>query len=269
MEGDADAAEADELPAEPFAPWAPPPRRHRWLSRIVVLTAVLLPAFVVFTVVKRATGIGETAPVDRRLVGALRYDVNGDPLVLRPVMRVGTVQRRVWKVCGSACERSNATGPRFAPGEVLAGSHIELRVVGSKGEATVATPTWDGRLKALARPTLTGSPRVGVTVSANGGRWTGGWIGGRRLLGIRACPTQAGGGRCVALTASAISPGHDPQRVIPASFRGWWIGAIEWSVPPGRTFGEQVSDPARPAGAPRAPLRSVAVSTGPLDGPIR
>ncbi|MEH3053639.1 MAG: hypothetical protein PGN13_06445 [Patulibacter minatonensis] len=62
----------------------------------------------------------------------------------------------------------------------------------------------------------------------------------------------------------------EPQRTIPAAFKGWWIGAVEWRLPPLRGVrAELTSDPATPKAALAAPAPSVAVSVGKLVGPIR
>lgn len=271
---DADAEpEADpEDEPEPIVvePWQPPVRKHRWTARLVGLLALGIPAVVVGSVVVRATGLQPEAKIDERLIGALRYDGEGDPLVRAPKADVGAVSRREWRVCGKSCDRISGRGKQFRPGEVLAGSRVEVRVVGASGEATIVTPGWDGQLRALRRPTMTGSPRVGTTVEANPGKWTGGWLGAEQFVGLRACPTLKGGGRCIAFTASALGGADSSARTIPAAFRGWWIGAIEWHVPPGRVVRAQAAtDPARPQDGERAPTPGATVKVGPLQGPIR
>lgn len=274
----ADEAADDGEPVDPddrFAPivvepWQPPVRRHRWTKRLVGLLALGIPVVVVGSVVVRATGLQPESKVDQRLAGALRYDGEGNPLVRAPKADVGTVRRREWRVCGKSCDRISGRGKQFRPGEVLAGSRVEVRVVGTGGAATIVTPGWDGQLRALRRPTMTGSPRVGGTVEANPGKWTGGWLGAEQLVGLRACPTLKGGGRCIAFTASALGGADSSSRTIPAAFRGWWIGAIEWHVPPGRVVRAQSeTDPARPQDGERAPTPGATVKVGPLQGPIR
>ncbi len=208
------------------------------------------PTIVVGSVALRATGLQPEAKVDDRLIGALRYDGEGDPLVRTPKAGVGSVVRREWRVCGKSCDAISGRGKEFRPGEVLAGSRVQVRVVGSSGEATIETPGWDGQLRALRRPTITGSARIGSVVEANPGKWTGGWLGAETFTGLRACPTRQGGGKCVALTASALGLSDTRKRTLPASFRGWWIGAIEWHVRPGGT-------------SPRAPIRNPASPTSP------
>lgn len=264
----------DDEPAdlEPIVvePWQPPVRRHRWLARIVGVAALAVPAIVVGTVALRATGLDPASKVDERLVGALRYDGDGNPLVRTPKADVGTVQRREWRVCGKACDKISGRGEEFRPGEVLAGSRVQVREIGTGGEATIETPGWDGQLRALRRPTITGSPRIGSVVEANPGKWTGGWLGADTFTGLRACPTRQGGGRCIAFTASALGMGDTSERTIPAAFRGWWIGAIEWHVPPGRVITTRVDqDPATPGAGERAPTPGATVKVGPLQGPVR
>ncbi|MBO9533383.1 MAG: hypothetical protein J7513_10460 [Solirubrobacteraceae bacterium] len=282
-EFDADEELAPELEAEPaideaiegpppvaYEPWAPPRRRHKWLARLLVPFTVLIPAVVIFTVVKQATSTDEKDEVDTRLADKLRYDGDGNPVVLAPALGLGPTKSRQWRVCGAECDKVSGRGADFRPGEVLAGSRVEVKVVAERGTADVVTPGWDGQLRLINRPTLTGSPAIGSTITANPGKWTGGWLGATTQLGIRACPTQAGGGKCIAFTASILDRSQKPVRSIPASFKGWWIGAIEWQVPPGRTFrAANFADPKSPEGAEPAPLRSIAVATGPLDGPIR
>jgi hypothetical protein len=271
-EEDAEDAEDDEDDLEPIVvePWQPPVRKRRWAARLVGLLAVGIPVVVVGSVVVRATGLQPETKVDERLIGALRYDGEGDPLVRAPKADLGAVSRREWRVCGKSCDRISGRGKEFRPGEVLAGSRVEVRVVGTRGEATIKTPGWDGQLRALRRPTMTGSPRIGSTVEANPGKWTGGWLGAEQFIGLRACPTLKGGGRCIAFTASALGASDESKRTIPAAFRGWWIGAIEWHVPPGRVVSAEASgDPARPQDGERAPTPGATVKVGPLQGPIR
>lgn len=265
---------SDDEPAdlEPIIvePWQPPVRRHRWLARLVGVAALAVPTIVVGTVALRATGLDPASTVDERLEDALRYDGDGNPLVRSPQVDVGTVQRRQWRVCGKACDKVSGRGEEFRPGEVLAGSRVQVRVIGTSGEATIETPGWDGTLKALRRPVLIGSPRIGSTVEAAAGKWTGGWLGGDTLTGVRACPTRQGGGRCIAFTVSVLGKSDTSKRTIPAAFRGWWIGAIEWHVPPSRTFtADAPSDPARPEFGLRAPTPGATVKVGPLQGPVR
>lgn len=260
--------------AEPVVvePWQPPARRHKWLMRLLVPLAVGIPAAVAGNVVLQASGLKDSVDVDPRLAGALRYDSKGDPLVKTPDAKIGTVRARAWRVCGKTCDKVSGRGAEFRPGEVLAGSRVQVQLRGSSGEATIETPGWDGRLQALRRPTLSGQPRIGATVRAARGKWTGGWLGGQTLIGIRACPTSTPGGRCVALTSSILAPDSgQPERVIPAAFRGWWIGAIEWHVPPGRAFAESegTGDPATPKQGVRSPTQGATVAVGPLRGPIR
>ena len=50
-----------------------------------MLVAVLVPAFVVITVVRQATGLDGGPKIDDRLAGKLRYDGKGDPLVRTPI----------------------------------------------------------------------------------------------------------------------------------------------------------------------------------------
>lgn len=266
-----DAGDADGT-VEPIVvePWQPPVRRHRWVARIVGLAALAIPTIVVGSVALRATGLQPEAKVDDRLIGALRYDGEGDPLVRTPKAGVGSVVRREWRVCGKSCDAISGRGKEFRPGEVLAGSRVQVRVVGSSGEATIETPGWDGQLRALRRPTITGSARIGSVVEANPGKWTGGWLGAETFTGLRACPTRQGGGKCVALTASALGLSDTRKRTLPASFRGWWIGAIEWHVPPGRNVTTRADqDPASPTSAERAPTPGATVKVGPLEGPVR
>lgn len=266
----ADASDPPGADAEPIAvePWAPPKRRFKWIARILVPLVVAVPAVAIVMVLSHSDDGG--ADLDPALVGALRYDAKGEPVVLMPAVDVGTVRRRQWRVCGAECDPVSGRGTRFEPGDVLAGSRVELHVVGSKGEQTVKTPNWDGQLKILSRPAMIGDPVVGTEVSATAGQWTGGWVGGEPLLGLRACPTKQGGGKCVAFTASILQGGERARRTIPASFRGWYLGAIEWQVPPGRkASATKPVDPATPKTAQQAPQRSSTVALGPLDGPIR
>jgi hypothetical protein len=261
------APDADAAPAQP---WQRPVRRHRWLARIVGVAALAVPALIAVNVVLSATGGKDDQTVDHRLVDALRYDGEGHPLVRAPNANVGAVRRREWRVCGQTCDRVSGHAKVFRPGGVLAGSRVEVRVVGAGREATVVTPGWDGQLTALRRPTLHGRPQVGSVVGATAGKWTGGWIGAATLVGLRACPTKQSSGRCVALTGSILAPGRKAERTIPSAFRGWWIGAIEWNVPPGRRFDDaDPGDPADPKGAQRAPTVGATVVAGPLQGPVR
>ena len=275
---DGDEPEPDDGQATPayeaLPPWERPKRRFRWVARIVVLIAVLVPAFVVGKVILGATGVqkDDGPKVDARLAGALRYDSSGNALVLAPTanLGVGSIRRRTWRVCGEKCDKASGHGTRFTPGVVKGGSRVELTVTGTKGTRLIKTPDWNGQLTVRNPPVLKGDLRVGATVSAEGGDWIGGWTGGITRLGLRACPTAKSSGKCVAFTASILGEGHEAKRLIPDSFRGWWIGALEWKVPPLReTKKTQVAtDPTKPAGAPRAPLPSVTVAAGELVGPV-
>ncbi len=262
----------DDGPLEPIVvePWQPPVRRHRWLARLVGVAALAIPTAVAASVALRATGLQPEQKLDERLIGALRYDGEGNPLVRSPKTDVGTVQRREWRVCGKSCDQVSGRGKEFRPGEVLAGSRVQVRVIGTGGEETIETPGWDGQLKALRRPTMSGEPRVGATVEASPAKWTGGWLEGDDYTGLRACPTRAGGGKCVAFTISTLGVSDRSRRTIPAAFRGWWIGAIEWHVPPGRVITATTDrDPETPDRAERAPAPGATVKVGPLQGPIR
>lgn len=82
-----------------------------------------------------------------------------------------------WLADGTAID--GATGSTFVPAAELVGRPISVRVRAAKGGYTAASTTSDttaavapGALSSTARPTITGTPRVGSRLTASPGGWS-------------------------------------------------------------------------------------------------
>ncbi|GAA5147627.1 hypothetical protein GCM10023340_20320 [Nocardioides marinquilinus] len=136
----------------------------------------------------------------------------------------GTTFDYRWAVGGTDVD--GATGPTFTPRPADAGRAVTVTVTGSKpGSASVTRTSAPSAAVALgepttAAPTVTGTPRVGVELTAAPGAWTPGtafayrWaVGGTDVDGATGAtftPRPADAGRTVTVTVTGTRDGYEP-----------------------------------------------------------
>lgn len=106
------------------------------------------------------------------------------------------------------------------PGETPAGTVFALNGVRSK--------PWGGRIALATPPSLQGALRVGETVRAVAGTWSGGWGDELDELRIEACQDETAT-RCETLAAPAweYETPRDGTAVIAAKYAGWYLRAAD------------------------------------------
>jgi|SRR5579884_2009666 len=199
------------------------------------------------------------------------FDARGNPVLVANFTPDGSLARPAWSIC-----RPAALGRRQAcvfaaapialqPGREPAGTRF-LAWARFRGRRYVASVTWRGRVRALARPGVDGTPRVGAAVLPLPGRWAGGWGTESDQLGLEACRTRSGR-HCVMLSGGqAFCPPAAARARIPARFRGWYVFALDArsahdEVCAGIGYGSPEAVPAWPVGetvarsAPVGPIR--------------
>ncbi len=173
-----------------------------------------------------------------------------------------------WQVCAPDCGPVVATDAFYDAGPTAAGTTFEASATVDGTTTTDRSPAWGGRVTSTAPPTFDGEPRVGQTLTPQGGTWAGGWGDERSLLGMRACPTAAAED-CRAMTASSWQPGNPSEVTIDPAYAGWYVGAVKARIGWGSVFPAigylfipgQVS-------SHQAPIPARTVAAGPLSGPI-
>ncbi len=197
-------------------------RARRWRTPLLVLAlaggAPLLAGAIAFG---RATRTPRAAIKSAVLIQAV-FDSAGNPSLVANSRAAGETPR--WTICtpapASACRAVPVTKHAILePGPEPTGT-VFIATDTARGRTYSARDTWQGRVTAVAPPSIVGAPRFGDHVTATAGRWTGGWGTEFDELGVEACQTAQGTG-CVVLSGGQYGcPGQPPG----ASVGGWVPG---------------------------------------------
>ncbi|MDO9353373.1 MAG: hypothetical protein Q7T55_06745 [Solirubrobacteraceae bacterium] len=211
--------------------------------RLVPLAPALL-TLLAFPSVAAADGVAVTQNV---------FSDNGDPVVVANYVPDGSQATPTWTRCAPDCGETVATTQQYAAGDTAAGTTFEATTVVGGVTTTARSKTWTGRVTNTSLPTIGGDPRVGGTVTATAGTWTGGWGDERSELRIRLCKSPEPGRACVTLAPGPASA------VLDSAYAGWYVGAIDYRYARDSVF---------PAGAWPAPVPGIP-STIPAPTPSR
>lgn len=233
-------------------------RRRIWLRRSIALGAVGAAAYV-------ATRPNEI-PVRTadRAIHNRDYDAEGWPLLTGDISESESAAS-TWQVCSPRCGRA-IRRDWFTPGPIPSGARVRIRATSAEAVWIEDTPRWQGRVRNVRPPTLSGNATVGAVLVPRRGRWSGGWPDGGSTVGVRACRT-ADAVDCVAM----LSPKAPLKSVrIDPSYVGWYVGATDAAVGGVRTETTEAV-PARPPSsqAQPAPSPGPTVAVSELIGPVR
>jgi hypothetical protein len=177
------------------------------------------------------------------------YDAAGNPALIANVGNVGGTGRPRWSICSPPNPQvCRATGHNrgvdrsafLNPGRSPAGTVFEATLKVGQKTYVARSGVWRGTVRAVSRPTLTGDPRVGSTVTPHAARWAGGWTGqpnppefgfegkppNEDEIVVEACRT-ATGGDCVNLSPSAESCGGGVSRAVVAKWFSGYLFAFD------------------------------------------
>jgi hypothetical protein len=178
--------------------------------------------------------------------------------------------RREWRRCRRGDCRTRLGTAAVITAAMRPGDRIELWAARKDEIHVVSTPRWRGRVRAVRRPTLRGSPAIGATLRAQPGRFAGGFAGSGDgtggYVGLRACPTRAGTG-CFLMGDWRQRSGR--TATLTAGYAGWFVGAIHlWNGPFYDQTAEAWAIPRRPREGHPAPDADPVTATSPLVGPV-
>ncbi len=189
-----------------------------------------------------------------------------------------------WEECplGGAPCRPMPSSERVLRGiaNVPAGTTFAATARGSGLAITRRSDPWQGPLRVVTPPRVSGPLRVGELVQPVPGAWAGGWGGERPDLQLQACRTRAAA-RCEVISATFYwdsCPGTGA--VLSSAYRGWYVRVADtrWARRPDyagfavfrpQALNPQASGPTSatatvgPVGAATRPLRLHCGAVGP------
>jgi hypothetical protein len=194
----------------------------RMLARSAFLLAVL---------------IGLVAPTAAQAEWDLAPD--GHPSITAGWFEPEQVELFVCPPGADACTPVDWTNRDYQPGETAAGTTFEVR---RPDGTTERSPAWQGQVRSVSAPTVSGRLFATGDALAHAGAWTGGWGDDMSWLSLYACGTAAGA-ECLPLPQIAGCPvpcetvkpqtsvSYGGLAGIPAAFAGRYLFATETRIP--------------------------------------
>ncbi len=161
------------------------------------------------------------------------FDRAGNPLLVANFAPDGSLAVPRWAICppgATACRSAGSHGRELDPGPEPAGTRFVASAVYA-GHTYTSSVTWQGRVRALAPPSLRGSRRVGAVVNPVAGKWSGGWGSESDQLGVEACRSQRGH-HCRLLGGGEYGcPDRSSRTRLTRRFVSWYLFALEARMP--------------------------------------
>jgi hypothetical protein len=198
------------------------------LRRLPLLATLGVAGVLVLPTASSTAKLPDPIPKTGFTIGAFEDDA-GQPSVWA-VLDGESVDAQ-WSACppdSDSCFDIAGDLDALVPGDVPAGTSYKASVTQGSQTLSAQTLPWQGTVKAVAPPTLTGTPVVGSTVTPHAGSWSGGWDTDFDGLQVVACP-RAVASDCTLLSAQDVLPSGNASgaTTLDDTYVGWYLFAFD------------------------------------------